>query len=79
MPWTRYYTARADKNGDIWAGEMHAGRIARFNPRTTQWIEYVLPSTYALDFNLWVDNATDPPTYWYGDEYGFITRVQPRN
>lgn len=79
VPWTRYYTARADKNGDIWAGEMHAGRIARFNPRTTQWIEYVLPTPWALDFNSWVDNATDPPTYWYGDEYGFITRVQPRN
>lgn len=76
-PFVNFYTARADKNGEIWAGEMSGGRIARFNPKTHQWIEYVLPSPYGFDFNSWIDNSTNPPTYWYGDEYGFITKVQP--
>ena len=76
-PFVNFYTARADKNGEIWAGEMSGGRVARFNPRTHQWIEYVLPSPYGFDFNSWIDNSTNPPTFWYGDQYGFITRVQP--
>jgi streptogramin lyase len=76
-PYTNFYDAVADKNGDIWAGEMQAGRMARFNPRTYQWTEYVLPEPYAFDFSAWVDNSTDPVTVWYGDEYGYIVRIQP--
>lgn len=76
-PYVNFYTVRADKNGEVWAGEMSGGRIARFNPKTQRWIEYVLPTPWSLDFHSWIDNATDPPTYWYGDQYGIITRVQP--
>jgi virginiamycin B lyase len=76
-PHTNLYSARADKNGDVWAGEMQGGRIARFNPKTYQWIEYVLPSPWSFDFNSWIDNSTTPPTFWYGDQYGYIVRVQP--
>ena len=76
-PYTNFYTATADKNGEIWAGEMHGGRIARLNPRTSRWTEYVLPTPWSFDYNAWVDNSTDPVTYWYGDYYGYIVRVQP--
>jgi hypothetical protein len=24
-----------------------------------------------------IDNSTTPPTYWYGDQHGYIVRVQP--
>ena len=34
-PYIAFYTARSDDHGEIWAGEMHGGRIARFNPRTS--------------------------------------------
>ena len=77
-PHTNLYSARADKNGQIWAGEMQGGRVARFNPKTHQWIEYVLPSPWSFDFNSWIDNSTSPPTFWYGDQYGYIVRIQPR-
>ena len=76
-PYTNLYSATADKNGEIWAGEMHGGRVARFNPRMHRWIEYQLPSVWSFDFSSWVDNSSDPVTYWYGDEYGYIVRVQP--
>ena len=76
-PYANFYSAMADKHGDIWAGEMHAGKIARLNPKTNQWIEYVLPTPWSQDYNSWIDNSTNPVTYWYGDQYGYIVRVQP--
>ena len=76
-PHIAFYTTRADDNGEIWAGEMHGGRIARFNPHTQRWIEYVLPTPWSQDYNSWIDNSTTPVTYWYGDQYGYIVRVQP--
>jgi len=76
-PYTNLYSVKADKNGDVWAGEMQGGRVARFKPATHQWIEYVLPTPWSLDFNAWIDNSTDPPTFWYGDELGIIVRIQP--
>jgi streptogramin lyase len=77
-PYVNFYTARTDNNGEVWAGEMHGGKIARFNPRTAQWIEYVLPTAWSQDYHSWIDNSTDPVTYWYGDQYGYIVRIQPR-
>jgi streptogramin lyase len=76
-PYTNLYSTRADKNGDVWSGEMQGGRVARFKPKTHQWIEYVLPTPWSLDFNSWIDNSTDVPTFWYGDELGYIVRIQP--
>jgi virginiamycin B lyase len=76
-PWNTFYETRADKNGEVWAGEMRAGRIARFNPKTQRWIEYVLPEPFSFDWQTYVDNSTDPVTIWYGDQYGYIVRVQP--
>jgi streptogramin lyase len=49
-PYASLYSAQVDKNGEVWAGEMHAGRYARFNPKTEQWTEYVLPEPYGIAF-----------------------------
>ncbi|MBI3050172.1 MAG: hypothetical protein HYY76_17885, partial [Acidobacteria bacterium] len=76
-PYANFYSAMADRNGYIWAGEMHAGKIARLNPRTGQWIEYVLPTPWSQDYHSWIDNSASPVTYWYGDQYGYIVRIQP--
>ncbi|MSO20669.1 MAG: hypothetical protein EXQ56_09450 [Acidobacteria bacterium] len=76
-PNNTFYETRADKNGEVWAGEMRAGRIARFNPKTHGWVEYVLPEPFSFDWQTYVDNSTDPVTVWYGDQYGYIVRIQP--
>jgi len=76
-PFAALYTARADKNGEIWAGESHSGRYVRFNPKTEQWTEYVLPEPYGFDRETWIDNSTTPVTVWYTDHDGWITRIQP--
>ena len=76
-PYFHSYSARADKNGEIWSGQQSGGRIGRLNPSSGRWIEYVLPTPWSFDFKSWIDNSTDPPTYWYGDQHGYIVRLQP--
>ena len=76
-PHQTFYETRADKNGEVWAGEMRGGRIARFNPKTYRWTEYVLPEPFSFDWQTFVDNSTAPVTIWYGDQYGYIVRIQP--
>ena len=76
-PYTALYTAHPDKNGEVWAGESHSGRYARFNPKTGVWTEYVLPEPYGFDRESWIDNSTDPVTVWYTDHDGFIAHIQP--
>lgn len=76
-PYTAFYTARADKNGEVWAGESHSGRYARFNPKTEEWVEYVLPEPYGFDREAWIDNTTTPVSVWYTDHDGWIARIEP--
>jgi virginiamycin B lyase len=76
-PYASMYTAMADKNGEVWGGEMHSGRYFRFDPKTELFTEYVLPEPYALDRESWIDNSTDPVTVWYVDHEGYIVRIQP--
>ena len=76
-PYASMYTAQADKNGDVWGGEMHSGRYFRFDPKTERFTEYVLPEPYGIDRESWIDNSTDPVTVWYVDHEGWITRIQP--
>lgn len=78
-PYASMYTAQADKNGEVWGGEMHSGRYFRFDPKTEQFTEYVLPEPYGIDRESWIDNSTDPVTVWYVDHEGWITRIQPRD
>jgi streptogramin lyase len=76
-PYYHSYSAKVDKNGEIWSGQQSGGRIGRFNPRTGLWIEYALPTAWSFDFNAWIDDSTTPPTFWYGDQHGYIVRLQP--
>jgi hypothetical protein len=61
--------------GEIWAGEMNAGRIVRFNPKANRWTEYVLHEPISHNRRTWIDNATDPVTIWYVDHDGIMVRI----
>ena len=79
-PLTKYvtfYEAMPDKNGEVWAGELHGGRFVRFNPKEDRMLEYVLPEPYSHDRRTWIDNSTDPVTVWYVDHQGYLVRIQP--
>jgi virginiamycin B lyase len=78
-PYASMYSAQTDRNGEVWAGEMHSGRYLRFDPKTVSFTEYVLPEPYGIDRETWIDNSTDPVTVWYVDHEGWLVRIQPRD
>ena len=78
VPYVTFYEAMPDKRGEVWAGELHAGRMLRFNPQADHWTEYVLPEPYSHDRRTWIDNSTTPVTVWYVDHNSYMVRVQAR-
>jgi streptogramin lyase/mono/diheme cytochrome c family protein len=77
-PYVTFYEAMPDKRGEVWAGELHGGRMLRFNPKADHWTEYVLPEPYSHDRRTWIDNSTTPVTVWYVDHNSYLVRVQAR-
>jgi len=74
-----FYEALPDKNGEVWTAGLQSGRMMRFNPKTEQWTQYLMPEPYAHDRRTWIDNSTSPVTVWFVDHEGFLVRVQPIN
>jgi virginiamycin B lyase len=77
-PYVNFYEAMPDKRGEVWAGELHGGRMLRFNPQANRWTEYVLPEPYSHDRRTWIDHSTTPVTVWYVDHNNYLVRVQAR-
>jgi streptogramin lyase/mono/diheme cytochrome c family protein len=78
QPYTDLYSAVPDKNGEVWAGELHGREFLRFNPRTQRWTPYAMPEPYSHSRDVWVDKSTTPTTVWYADySTGRIVRIQP--
>ena len=77
-PYVTFYEAMPDKRGEVWAGELHGGRMLRFNPQADRWTEYVLPEPYSHDRRTWIDESTTPVTVWYVDHNSYLVRVQAR-
>ena len=77
-PYVTFYEAMPDKRGEVWAGELHGGRMLRFNPKADQFTEYVLPEPFSHDRRTWIDDSTTPVTVWYVDHNSYLVRVQPR-
>jgi virginiamycin B lyase len=76
-PYTSLYTARADKNGEVWAGELNGGHYLRFDPKTEQFTAYTLPEPFSMDRESWIDNSTTPVSVWYVDHDGWLVHIQP--
>jgi streptogramin lyase/mono/diheme cytochrome c family protein len=76
VPYANFYEAMPDKNGEVWAGELHGGGFLRLNPKTDQWTEYMMPEPYAHNRRTWIDNSADPIAVWYVDYQGYIVRIQ---
>lgn len=77
VPYDTFYEAMPDKNGEVWAAGLQSGRLMRFNPKSEQWTQYMLPEPYAHDRRTWIDNSTTPVTVWFVDHEGFMVRAQP--
>jgi streptogramin lyase len=71
------YDAAFDKNGNLWTGGMNADRILRLNIETGKFTEYPLPH-YTNIRRVFVDNNTNPPTFWVGNNHGAaLIKMEP--
>jgi streptogramin lyase len=76
-PHTYPYDVFMDKNGELWSGGMASDRVLRFDPQSGHSIEYLLPRPTNIR-RVFVDNSTNPVTFWAGNNHGAeILRVEP--
>jgi streptogramin lyase len=76
-PWSGLYDAMPAKNGEVWSGGQLNDRVWRLDPRSGQIIEYLLPRQTDIRHGF-VDNTTNPPTFWVGNNRGAsIVKVEP--
>jgi len=76
-PFTDFYEAMPDKNGEVWAGVLHGRQMLRYNPKTDHWTTYQMPEPYAYNRRTVINTSTTPATVWYVDYNGYLVRVQP--
>jgi virginiamycin B lyase len=76
-PFTDFYEAMPDKNGEVWAGVLHGREMVRLDPKSSSWTVYQMPEPFAYDRRTYIDSSTHPVTVWYVDYNGYLVRVQP--
>ena len=77
-PYTDFYEAQPDANGEVWAGVLHGREMVRYNQHTGEWHVYEMPEPFTYDRRTYIDSSTHPVTVWYVDYNGYLVRVQPR-
>jgi virginiamycin B lyase len=76
-PWSAPYDVMLDKNENAWTGSMSTDRVARLDTRTGEFTEYLLPRSTNIR-RVFVDNRTDPVTFWVGNNHGAsIVKLEP--
>jgi streptogramin lyase len=70
------YSVSVDrKNNLIWVSEQHADKIARFNPKTGEWVEFPLPDSESDPRRIEVDPNNPNRVWWSGNlsaRMGFV-------
>jgi streptogramin lyase len=75
--WTAPYDVMPDRNGELWSGGMQSDRVLRLDPATGHSVEYLLPHVTNIR-RVFVDNATNPVTFWTGNNQGAaIVKLEP--
>lgn len=76
-PWTNIYDAISDNAGYAWGGGMNNDQVVRVNIKTGEVTEYLLPTTANIR-RVNVDNRTNPPTFWVGNNLAAtLIKVEP--
>ncbi|HTD89603.1 MAG TPA: hypothetical protein VK663_03000, partial [Burkholderiales bacterium] len=77
-PWAAPYDVTTDKNGEAWTGSMLNDRVARLNPKTGEFVEYLLPRMTNIR-RVFVENQSGPrTTFWVGSNHGAsIIKLEP--
>jgi streptogramin lyase len=71
------YDVTADKNGEAWSGGEFTDSVQRLNPKTGEFVEYLLPRFTNIR-RVFVDNSTTPVTFWVGNNHeASIVKLEP--
>ena len=75
--WASPYDVVLDRNEDLWTGSMITDHVTRLNTKTDEMVEYLLPRTTNIR-RVYVDNTTNPLTFWVGSNHGAsIIKLEP--
>ncbi|HEV8016593.1 MAG TPA: carboxypeptidase regulatory-like domain-containing protein [Stellaceae bacterium] len=75
-PYFDPYDVVPAKNGEVWTGSMLTDRLDRLNPKTGDWVEYLLPRSTNIR-RVFVDNDG---AIWVGSNHGAsIVKVEPQD
>jgi virginiamycin B lyase len=76
-PWAQPYDVVLDRNGEAWTGSMLSDRVSRLDPRTGEFVEYLMPHNTNIR-RVYVDDTTTPVSFWTGNNHGAsIVKVEP--
>jgi streptogramin lyase/cytochrome c5 len=76
-PYTDFYEAMPDENGEVWAGVLHGRQVVRYDPKSGRWTVYQMPEPFAYNRRTYIDASTHPVTVWYVDYNNYLVRIQP--
>jgi virginiamycin B lyase len=68
-PGTWPYDVTIDRAGYVWTGGEFSDRVLRLDPKTGRFVEYLLPRPTNIR-RVFVENRTEPPTFWVGNNHG---------
>jgi streptogramin lyase len=71
------YSVSVDrKNNLVWVSEQQADKIARFNPKTSEWVEFPLPDSESDPRRIEVDPSNPNRVWWSGNLSGRMGFVE---
>jgi streptogramin lyase len=75
--WSSPYDVAIDKNEEAWTGSMITDQVTRLDTKTGRTVDYLLPRTTNIR-RVFVDNSTNPVTFWVGSNHGAsIVKLEP--
>ncbi len=71
------YSVSVDrKNNLIWVSEQQADKIARYNPKTGEWVEFPLPDSESDPRRIEIDPNNPNRVWWSGNLSGYMGFVE---
>jgi virginiamycin B lyase len=75
--WASPYDVVLDRNEEAWTGSMLTDQVTRLNVKSGEAVDYLLPRTTNIR-RVYVDNTTNPVTFWVGSNHGAsIIKLEP--
>jgi streptogramin lyase len=75
--WDNPYAVHPTRSGEVWTGSMHTDLVTRFDTKTEDMVQYLLPRTTNIR-RVFVDERGSRPVFWVGSNHGAsIVKVEP--